>query len=74
MASVKVGSEITNMTEKCFGFGIVGAGVIAHFHARAIAAIPNAHLLVYLVTTRVKQMSLLSITIAMPMKRWKKCC
>lgn len=30
---------------KKFGFGIVGAGVISHFHAKAIAAIGNAELL-----------------------------
>ncbi len=30
------------MNEKRFGFGIVGAGMISHFHARAIAAIKNA--------------------------------
>jgi predicted dehydrogenase len=27
-----------------FGFGIVGCGMIANFHARAIADLPNAHL------------------------------
>jgi predicted dehydrogenase len=32
------------MRKKSFGFGIVGTGVIAHFHARAIAAINNAYL------------------------------
>ncbi len=32
------------MNKKQFGFGIVGAGNIAHVHARAIAAIPNAQL------------------------------
>lgn len=33
------------METKQFGFGIVGAGTIAHIHARAIAAIPNARLI-----------------------------
>ena len=32
------------MSNKQFGFGIVGAGTIAHIHARAIAAIPNARI------------------------------
>jgi UDP-N-acetyl-2-amino-2-deoxyglucuronate dehydrogenase len=32
------------MGKKNFGFGIVGAGVISHFHAKAIAAIKNAGL------------------------------
>ncbi len=32
------------MNKKQFGFGIVGAGNIAHVHARAIAAISNARL------------------------------
>ncbi len=32
------------MTERTFGFGIIGAGVIAPFHARAIAELPNARL------------------------------
>lgn len=30
--------------KKQFGFGLVGTGVISHFHARAIAEIENAHL------------------------------
>ncbi|MEO5997788.1 MAG: Gfo/Idh/MocA family oxidoreductase [Chitinophagaceae bacterium] len=33
------------MRKKQVGFGIVGAGVIAHFHAKAIAAITNADLI-----------------------------
>src|SRR5687768_10549232 len=32
------------MAKKQFGFGIIGAGMISHFHARAIAEIPNATL------------------------------
>ncbi len=32
------------MTGRTFGFGIVGAGVIAPFHARAIGELPNARL------------------------------
>ena len=32
------------MTERTFGFGIVGCGVIAPFHARAIGDVPNARL------------------------------
>ncbi|MFK5973880.1 MAG: Gfo/Idh/MocA family oxidoreductase [Flavobacteriaceae bacterium] len=32
------------MENKKFGFGIVGAGTISHFHARAIAKIKNAQL------------------------------
>lgn len=32
------------MTKRQFGFGIVGAGTIAHIHAKAIAAIPNARI------------------------------
>src|SRR5260370_13793903 len=32
------------MTERTFGFGIIGCGVIAPFHARAIAEVPNARL------------------------------
>ncbi|MBX2923532.1 MAG: Gfo/Idh/MocA family oxidoreductase [Chitinophagaceae bacterium] len=32
------------MTGKNFGFGMIGAGTIAHIHAKAIQAIPNAHL------------------------------
>jgi UDP-N-acetyl-2-amino-2-deoxyglucuronate dehydrogenase len=33
------------MKEKRFGFGIVGAGMISHFHAKAISQIKNAALL-----------------------------
>jgi UDP-N-acetyl-2-amino-2-deoxyglucuronate dehydrogenase len=33
------------MTEKVYGFGIVGTGLIADFHAKAIAEIPNAKLI-----------------------------
>jgi UDP-N-acetyl-2-amino-2-deoxyglucuronate dehydrogenase len=33
------------MEKKHFGFGIVGAGMISHFHARAIAEISNARLI-----------------------------
>ena len=33
------------MEKKLFGFGIVGAGMIAHFHAKAIAALENARLI-----------------------------
>ena len=33
------------MGKKHFGFGIVGAGMISHFHAKAIAAIANASLI-----------------------------
>lgn len=32
------------MSNRQFGFGIVGAGTIAHIHAKAIAAIPNARI------------------------------
>src|SRR5487761_219742 len=32
------------MTRRNFGFGIVGAGVIAPYHAKAIAELPNARL------------------------------
>ena len=32
------------MTQRTFGFGIIGCGVIAPFHARAIAELPNARL------------------------------
>jgi len=32
------------MSERTFGFGIVGCGVIAPFHARAVADLPNARL------------------------------
>ena len=32
------------MTERTFGFGIIGCGVIAPFHARAIGDLPNARL------------------------------
>ncbi|MFT3946803.1 MAG: Gfo/Idh/MocA family oxidoreductase [Agriterribacter sp.] len=32
------------MTRKNVGFGMIGAGTIAHIHAKAIQAIPNAHL------------------------------
>ena len=33
------------MENKTFGFGIVGAGMISHFHAKAIDAIENARLI-----------------------------
>src|SRR5690349_856500 len=33
------------MGNKNFGFGIVGAGMISHFHAKAIGEIPNASLI-----------------------------
>src|SRR5690606_9822562 len=33
------------MEKKQFGFGIVGAGMIAHFHAKAIAALTNGRLI-----------------------------
>ncbi|PPL03126.1 Gfo/Idh/MocA family protein [Parapedobacter indicus] len=33
------------MEKKHFGFGIVGAGMIAHFHAKAIAELTNARLI-----------------------------
>lgn len=33
------------MNSKKYGFGIIGTGVIAHFHAKAIAAISNAQLI-----------------------------
>ncbi len=33
------------MGNKNFGFGIVGAGMISHFHAKAISEIPNARLI-----------------------------
>lgn len=33
------------MEKKQFGFGIVGAGMISHFHAKAISEIPNARLI-----------------------------
>jgi predicted dehydrogenase len=33
------------MKDKTFGFGIVGAGMISHFHAKAIHAIANARLI-----------------------------
>lgn len=36
--------QFLRMENKTFGFGIVGAGMISHFHARAIAQIKNAHL------------------------------
>jgi UDP-N-acetyl-2-amino-2-deoxyglucuronate dehydrogenase len=32
------------MVERMFGFGIIGCGVIAPFHARAISELPNARL------------------------------
>lgn len=32
------------MSQKTYGFGIIGCGVIAPFHARAIAELPNARL------------------------------
>ncbi len=35
---------MVDMDRKQFGFGIIGAGTIAHIHARAIAAIANARL------------------------------
>jgi len=42
------------MGSKKFGFGIVGAGMISHFHARAIAEIENAHLLGIYSTNKIK--------------------
>jgi UDP-N-acetyl-2-amino-2-deoxyglucuronate dehydrogenase len=30
--------------KKSYGFGIIGCGMISHFHAQAIEAMPNAHL------------------------------
>lgn len=33
------------MGKKRFGFGIVGAGMVSHFHAKAIGAIKNASLI-----------------------------
>ncbi len=33
------------MTQRTFGFGIIGGGVIAPFHARAISELPNARLI-----------------------------
>jgi UDP-N-acetyl-2-amino-2-deoxyglucuronate dehydrogenase len=42
------------MESKSFGFGIVGAGMIAHFHARAIAEIKNARLLGIYSTNEIK--------------------
>lgn len=35
---------MSNRTGKRFGFGIIGGGVIAPFHARAIGELPNARL------------------------------
>ena len=32
------------MTERTFGFGIIGCGVIAPFHAKAVGELPNARL------------------------------
>src|SRR5262249_29520829 len=32
------------MAERTFGFGIIGCGVIAPFHARAVGELPNARL------------------------------
>ncbi|HXM57489.1 MAG TPA: Gfo/Idh/MocA family oxidoreductase [Candidatus Dormibacteraeota bacterium] len=32
------------MSDRVFGFGIIGAGVIAPFHARAVGELPNARL------------------------------
>lgn len=42
------------MQSKSFGFGIVGAGMISHFHARAIAEIENARLLGINSTNKIK--------------------
>lgn len=42
------------MERKNFGFGIVGAGMISHFHARAIAGIKNAQLLGIYSTNKTK--------------------
>jgi predicted dehydrogenase len=33
------------MSDRKFGFGIIGAGMIAHVHAKAIGAIGNATLI-----------------------------
>jgi UDP-N-acetyl-2-amino-2-deoxyglucuronate dehydrogenase len=32
------------MAERTYGYGIIGCGVIAPFHARAVGELPNAHL------------------------------
>jgi UDP-N-acetyl-2-amino-2-deoxyglucuronate dehydrogenase len=42
------------MGSKNFGFGIVGAGMISHFHARAIKEIKNAQLLGIYSTNKIK--------------------
>ena len=42
------------MKSKSFGFGIIGAGMISHFHARAIAEIRNARLLGIYSTNKIK--------------------
>jgi len=42
------------MKNKIFGFGIVGAGMISHFHARAIAEIKNAQVLGIYSTNKTK--------------------
>ena len=42
------------MESKKFGFGIIGAGMISHFHARAIAEIKNAQLLGIYSTNKAK--------------------
>ncbi len=42
------------MENKTFGFGIVGAGMISHFHARAIEEIKNARLLGIYSTNKIK--------------------
>lgn len=42
------------MESKKFGFGIVGAGMISHFHAKAIGEIKNAQLLGIYSTNKIK--------------------
>src|SRR5665647_2343883 len=42
------------MGSKSFGFGIVGAGMISHFHANAIAGIKNARLFGIYSTNKIK--------------------
>lgn len=42
------------MENKNFGFGVVGAGMISHFHAKAIAEIKNARLLGIYSTNKIK--------------------
>lgn len=42
------------MESEKFGFGIVGAGMISHFHANAIAGIENARLLGIYSTNKIK--------------------